>query len=97
MPRRLFSGEEAENPRNMNNAWIRVPVCEFLRSCFRIFDAMSILNSYLVRELNNSVSVMISADSAILFLSPAAEFNEPFLTGSVDVPRRGRHETIAES
>jgi hypothetical protein len=95
MPGWIFSEEEAMNPRNVNDARVHTSVREFLCSRFRIFDAVSILDSYLVGELDDSISVLLPANSAILFLNLVAEFKEPFLAGCLDVPRRGRHGTIA--
>jgi hypothetical protein len=95
MLRGLIPGKEAVVAGCVKNTWIYVFVYKFLRSCFRNLDTMSILDGNVVGELDNSTSMMVRADSAILFLSLVAKFNQPFLAGGLDVPRRGYHWKIS--
>jgi len=49
---------------------------------------MPIFESDRVRELNDSVSMLVVTEPAILFLGPVAEVNEHVLASYVNVPRR---------
>ena len=81
------------NSRNVNDCWICVPICKLLRSCFGFSDTMPIFESDLVGELDDSVSVLVVTEPAILFLGFVAEVNEYVLASCVNVPRRSRHAT----
>jgi hypothetical protein len=70
-------------------------MCKLLPLCLRIFDSVSKLGYYL-GKLDHMIPLVMTANSAILFLGSLTEFKKEFLVRCVDVPSGSGHGVTVE-